>query len=433
MAQEIKIKRSTTTLVPASLSYGSPAASFTESRAKLFLGNDLNAPIEITDASNIKNVPAGSIIAENIQEAINEIDLNNTKNNVAQEFTKQHNFKETILITSSNLVWDLEDNQNTKLTLTNDIYVSASNIKDGSLCTLTVTQDVIGSRIMRFSSRHFKFSGGVAPTLSIAPNAIDTLRFIVSGGFLNFLGIEKNLMIDESVISSRNPALWGNSEDIIMSGSNVIQINDKGSLGYNLTPAAGSANITLSSINGVPALDYGTGTTTEMEYSGLVAGSDISSLNGMTIFIVQEVKVAGGQQFPLNWKAATTFGDVLIGSPDSLQGADAVRFLYGFRGSATASLIANVTNITTQPKLLTCVKRNNNTSALYSNGSLVSDIATDGTITLADTGTFAIGRGTTLAGQFKGLIAEYIVFPETLNITAINEINDYLKAKYSII
>ena len=153
----------------------------------------------------------------------------------------------------------------------------------------------------------------------------------------------------------------------------------------------------------------------------------------MTIFIVQEVKVAGGQQFPLNWKATTTFGDVLIGSPDSLQGADAVRFLYGFRGSATASLIANVTNIATEPKLLTCVKRNNNTSALYSDGSLVSDIATDGTITLTDTGTFTIGRGTTLVGQFKGLIAEYIVFPETLNITAINEINDYLKAKYSII
>jgi hypothetical protein len=75
MAQEIKIKRSTTTLVPASLSYGSPAASFTESRAKLFLGNDLNAPIEITDAANIKNVPAGNIPATNVQEAIEQLDV----------------------------------------------------------------------------------------------------------------------------------------------------------------------------------------------------------------------------------------------------------------------------------------------------------------------------------------------------------------------
>jgi len=240
--------------------------------------------------------------------------------------------------------------------------------------------------------------------------------------------------LSDAAITSRNPALWGNSEDIITSGGNVTQINDKGSLGHNLTPVAGA--MTLSSINGVPAVDYGTGASNRMGYSGLIPISNISDAGAITIFIVQEIKVSGrSRNWALSWDATSSTQLILVGSPDTVfSGGKELRVSYGTINLIGDSLRATVSDIDTTPKVLAFVKRGDDTGALYVNGTLVLDSVMDGIID-PSLGQFAIG-GIYLdnpAGQFKGLIAEYIVFPEALDITAINEINDYLKPKYSII
>ena len=72
MTGKVKIQRSKTSSAPL-VEYGELALSLTDGRKKLFIGDDFDVAQEITDASNIKNTPAGSITSTNIQGAINEL------------------------------------------------------------------------------------------------------------------------------------------------------------------------------------------------------------------------------------------------------------------------------------------------------------------------------------------------------------------------
>jgi hypothetical protein len=66
---------------------------------------------------------------------------------------------------------------NTAVTLTNNITtMNTSNIKAGQSGMITFIQDGSGARTTVWNS-NFKFAGGIQPTLSAAPNAIDILFY----------------------------------------------------------------------------------------------------------------------------------------------------------------------------------------------------------------------------------------------------------------
>jgi len=354
------------------------------------------------------------------------------KLNVAQQFTKQHSFLETTLASGVPINWDLDNNQNASIILTSNSYLLPVNIKNGADYTLTVKQDAVGSRVILFSNLSFKFPSGGIPVLSTTPNATDVLKFTASNGVLLVTSFDKNFISESNPISSRSPAFWINGENVIMSGSNVTQVNDMGTLGYNLT--AGSGNTTISNINGLPALDFGTTVKTNMQRTGVLA-SDISTLNAMTIFIVQKILATGSQNWAFNWDSTsglTPSNDILIGSPDAVAGAQRARWLYGNFSNATDSLLADVTNINVNPKVLCFLKRSNNLGSIYENNNLVLSGTMNGTVTLTDSGTLSVGAGESFSGQFKGLIAEVIVFKTTLLSADIAAVNQYLQNKYNI-
>jgi hypothetical protein len=95
----------------------------------------------------------------------------------ATEFSKTQNFNATGLSYAGTIAWDTESNQVTGVTLTGNATMGApTNIVAGAFYSLMITQDGTGSRTLTWSAV-FKFTGGVAPTLSLAPSAVDHIVF----------------------------------------------------------------------------------------------------------------------------------------------------------------------------------------------------------------------------------------------------------------
>ena len=88
------------------------------------------------------------------------------------------------LTDNNHIVWDASQNGgivNATVTLGgNRILDTPTNLKNGAIYNLIVTQDATGSRTLAFEPI-FKWAGGVAPTLSTAANAVDIFTFIYDG------------------------------------------------------------------------------------------------------------------------------------------------------------------------------------------------------------------------------------------------------------
>lgn len=84
--------------------------------------------------------------------------------------------------------WDVSVAQVAGVTLGGNRTMAApTNIKAGGSYALFVTQDATGSRTLTWNSV-FKWPGGVAPTLSTAPGAIDIITFLSKSG-TNLYGV----------------------------------------------------------------------------------------------------------------------------------------------------------------------------------------------------------------------------------------------------
>jgi hypothetical protein len=84
---------------------------------------------------------------------------------------------ETTTTYGTTTAFDFSTFINTAVTLTGNITtMNTSNIKAGQAGMITFIQDSSGSRTTVWNS-NFKFAGGVTPTLSTAPNAVDVLFY----------------------------------------------------------------------------------------------------------------------------------------------------------------------------------------------------------------------------------------------------------------
>lgn len=92
-------------------------------------------------------------------------------------YTAQQVHPAVALTDAATINWNLDAAQNAKVTLGgNRTLALPTNIVDGGLYTLEVTQDGTGNRTLTFASGYL-WAGGTAPTLSTAAGAVDVLSF----------------------------------------------------------------------------------------------------------------------------------------------------------------------------------------------------------------------------------------------------------------
>ena len=120
-------------------------------------------------------------------------DADTAKTDVAQEFTAAQNFNATTLTFNATQAWDVQTDQVTSVTLTNNVTFSApTNMKDGGFYSITVIQDGTGSRTGSWNTV-FKWAGGTAPTLTTTASAKDIFVFRSDGTNMYEVGRQLNV------------------------------------------------------------------------------------------------------------------------------------------------------------------------------------------------------------------------------------------------
>lgn len=100
-----------------------------------------------------------------------------------QEYTAAHNFKATTLTDDVTIVWDVASNQVASVTLGgNRTLANPTNVKEGGVYILFVTQDATGSRTLTYGSNYRWSNANLVPTLTTTPNRTDILTFVSFGG-----------------------------------------------------------------------------------------------------------------------------------------------------------------------------------------------------------------------------------------------------------
>ena len=124
---------------------------------------------------------------------VQAFDADTAKTDVAQEFTAAQNFNATTLTFNATQAWDVQTDQVTSVTLTNNVTFSApTNMKDGGFYAITVIQDGTGSRTGSWNTV-FKWAGGTAPTLTTTASAKDIFVFRSDGTNMYEVGRQLNV------------------------------------------------------------------------------------------------------------------------------------------------------------------------------------------------------------------------------------------------
>ena len=132
-------------------------------------------------ATKLADNASGEISAADSQEVHTDILDSALCAQDAQEHTRTINFNATSLTDAANIAWNLESNQVSVITLTdNRTLDNPTNMVDGATYILRVVQDATGSRTLAYGAA-YKWPGGLAPVLSTTANAVDILTFVSDG------------------------------------------------------------------------------------------------------------------------------------------------------------------------------------------------------------------------------------------------------------
>ena len=132
---------------------------------------DIGVTVEAYDATIVKDADIGV--------TVQGYDADTAKTDVAQTFTAGQRGSVTALTDASTIVLDFNDSNYFSVTLGgNRILDNPSNAVAGQSGAIFITQDATGSRILNYGG-NWSWSDGNAPTLSLSPNAVDVLIYMV--------------------------------------------------------------------------------------------------------------------------------------------------------------------------------------------------------------------------------------------------------------
>lgn len=88
---------------------------------------------------------------------------------------------DNVTVRLANVSWNLDDNQNTTLTLDGNLVIDdPTNMKDGGKYIMLLKQDGVGSRTVIWGAA-YKWIGATPPTLSTGTNDVDKIEFYSDG------------------------------------------------------------------------------------------------------------------------------------------------------------------------------------------------------------------------------------------------------------
>lgn len=402
------------------------------------LGNVVNA--DTTTTSNITDsvdkrfvtdadlITIGdALITSDIGVSVQPYNAETTFNDVAQQFTKQHNPQAFELsIVNNQISWDLDEAQFATVTISvNTVLLPASNPQNGGRYKLIVVARA-GAQLTFGGDDFYLFNTGSSPVLQNGVN-----KFIFDFNGENMIS---NTPLSGYASLNPIPALapnsWFNAKDFVGLPSNVTTVNDQGSNNIDGVKI-GTGNINIGSINGVDSFNLGAANTNKGFNTGLINVSNLMTLGGMTIIAVIKPNNAVN-----SYQSIFTYSnnfDLLLFSFNPFNGD--VEGVIG-QGGNGYTLSGNSPSIAVgKPTVLSWVKNSLSNSFLYENKVQINPNGQTQIVNLVGTAAQS-GIAFTIGSPYislSGELGELLIFSSALSSLNREAIEQWLMNKYSII
>jgi hypothetical protein len=357
------------------------------------------------------------------EKADNTEDPATTKNNVAQQFTKQHNpLGVELTVVDGKIDWNLDNAQVAFVTITTDTLLNvAQNPQEGGRYVLFVIASG-GAQLSFAGDDFYSFTGLLGPAST--PDGVSKLKF----DFINSKmrsDIPPGAYVSQNPIPALIPKRWYNANEYGGNQSNVLAVIDQGSNGFDGSKQ-GTGNITITNLNSIPTFDLGsTNNDRAFNFGAIPCGM---SAGARTMFAVVKPSVSDNVDRTIRVFSTNFDSDQL-----SLNASTGEVKCFLFDDSpGSSSQLQGIASDLSQGIVITWLKNAGGTdSKLRINGVEVDSVdqpeTPDGNAVEALIGIWSSGA------PFRGQIGEYVEFDSALLLTDIQSVEIWLMNKFGII
>lgn len=376
------------------ITYNGVIGDVTPTAATFTTATIQNAPSAGTDGVN--KTYADSLIAPGGQVALL---------NVAQQFTKQHNFDiATLSVSGNTITWNLDNAQVATVTISSNAFLQTpTNIQAGGKYTLFVTSSSSAQLIF---SPDYQFDLGSFPYLQ---DGKTILEFSSDDGVTMYLtsvntGYETLTPIEDSL-----PGTWyAARKGYTGTTSNVTAATDFGSNGITGTKT-GTGNIIITALNGVDGFDFGS-TNTDRVFS--LGTPNISAF--MPGGVSTQMAVIKPSTTDNVTRSLFSFDNAFDNFYFAYNPSTNIFECWTFDNTIGGAIITGtVPNLGTSVTILTWVKNAAGNSYLYANSALVGTAvmldSPDGPASVCEVGSFSSGS------PMRGIFGDLIVWGRALS------------------
>ena len=313
------------------------------------------------------------------------------------------------LVDGANIDWDLNGGSAEVTLAGNRTLNNPTNSAAGEMYFLKVIQDAVGNRTLSWGTT-YHFEGGVLPTLSYQPGAVDLFEFMADGTNFICQRMTRNVLASFSPLSIPQCKVWldaGQGLAGLVDGDAIASWTDMSGLGNHATQGVAAARPVLKTgiLNGLPVVRFD-GANDYLEDAYAIP-------NPFSMFIVGYPNGAPGtmRMFAASAALNTEYIDANVGN----------QYQAGSGASAVVGVVATIGLARTLTYKRTAILLSH-----YNNEALQGTAAT----AAAAWGTFRIGSYPPPGNYLPGDVAELIIYASDLTDTQRGQVEGYLRGKY---